>query len=62
MVSVHRKLAGGVRLIGRKVPGRDGLTWQYRFDRPGAAIEPQERAAVETALAALRDEHTPVDL
>ncbi|WP_153506263.1 hypothetical protein [Cumulibacter manganitolerans] len=61
VVTVHRKIGGGVRLIGRKVPGRDGLLWQYRFDRPGP-VDPAVRAAVEAALADVRDEHTPRDL
>src|SRR5436190_19703421 len=32
--SRHHKLqpAGGVHVVGRRVPGRDGLTWQLVFD------------------------------
>lgn len=61
VVTVHRPTASGVRLIGRKVPGQDGLQWQYRLDHPRPLTDEQRRH-VEHELAILRDEHTPKDL
>jgi len=61
VVTVHRKLGGGVRLIGRKVPGQDGLLWQWRLDRQ-RVLTAQDRVEIEAELAALREEHTPRDL
>lgn len=61
VVTVHRNLAGGVRLIGRKIPGHDGLRWQYRLDQPRDLAD-DERIAIESELATLREQHTPVDL
>jgi hypothetical protein len=30
--SHHQLNAGGVRVVGRRVPGRNGLTWSVRYD------------------------------
>ena len=30
--SHHQLTAGGVRVVGRRVPGRNGLTWAVRYD------------------------------
>jgi hypothetical protein len=30
--SHHRLNVGGVRVVGRRVPGRNGLTWSVRYD------------------------------
>jgi hypothetical protein len=30
--SHHRLNMGGVRVVGRRVPGRNGLTWSVRYD------------------------------
>jgi hypothetical protein len=30
--SHHPLNAGGVRVVGRRVPGRNGLTWAVRYD------------------------------
>jgi hypothetical protein len=52
--SVHHPLpGGGVRIVARRVPGRDGLRWTVRYD-PGTPAAPdvvaglvaRERAAV----------------
>lgn len=63
VVSVFRDLsAGGVRIVGRKEPGVDGLRWQFRAD-PGADFSGHaDRAEVLAELQAERDKHTPSDL
>lgn len=43
---------GGVRVVGRRVPGRDGLTWQLVFD-PGVD---RDDPAVRSHAAALVDQ------
>lgn len=57
-VTEHRPVAGGVRVVGRKVSGSDGLLWQYRLDTP-RALAPVERIEIEGVLAAVRREHEP---
>jgi hypothetical protein len=44
---------GAARLVARRVPGHDGLTWLARLEA-GAADSPQLRVAVEAQLAVLR--------
>lgn len=58
--SIHEQIGGGVRIIGRKVAGRDGLLWQFRLDdeRPLTNVE---RAELEKAVDFHRDLHTPVE-
>lgn len=45
--SRHYRLAagGGVRVVGRRVPGRDGVAWQLVFDRGVERDDPTVRAA-----------------
>ncbi|TQS40020.1 hypothetical protein [Cryptosporangium phraense] len=52
----HHDLAtgGGVRVLARSVPGRDGLTWQLRFDNPSDRELPAARAEAEGLLAEAR--------
>ena len=52
----HHELGagGGVRVLGRRVPGRDGLTWQLRFDDPADREIPAARAEAEGLLAEAR--------
>jgi hypothetical protein len=37
--------AGGVRVVGRRVPGRDGVSWQLVFDPGVDRHDPAARAA-----------------
>lgn len=63
VVSVHRSLsAGGVRIVGRKVPGIDGLTWQYRPDDGVSFDSPAAQDEVQSALQAEIERYTPTDL
>ena len=57
--SVHHRLpGGGVRVVGRRVPGRDGLDWAVRYD-PGTARGPESEQTVAELLAAARDATAP---
>jgi hypothetical protein len=51
--SHHRLPVGGVRVVGRRISGRDGLSWAVRYDEgtPEAA-EPVERVTDEIVEAA----------
>jgi hypothetical protein len=55
----HHRLpgGGGVRIVGRREPGRDGVAWQLVFDRGVDRDDPTVRAAaaeiVEQARSAL---------
>lgn len=42
--------AGGVRIVGRRRPGREVLDWQVVYDRDTAAPDPQQRAQAEALL------------
>ena len=54
--SDHRKLGSGgrVRLVGRRVPGRDALEWQTVWETPAAAADPALRAQAATWVEQLR--------
>lgn len=53
--SHHRLAAGGaVRVVARRVPGRDGLTWQLRFDDGVDRTDPAVRAQAEGILTEVR--------
>jgi hypothetical protein len=43
----HHRLpaGGGVRVVGRRVPGQDGVSWQLVFDRGVDRDDPAVRAA-----------------
>ena len=45
---------GGVRLVGRRVPGQEVLEWQLVFERATDATDPQLRAQAGQLLEALR--------
>ena len=47
---------GGVRVVGRRVAGRDGLTWQRVYDPGVDPDDPAVRAATEQLLAQARAE------
>ncbi|GAA0265282.1 hypothetical protein [Cryptosporangium japonicum] len=50
---------GGVRVVARRVPGQNGLTWQLRFDDPADRNSDAARAEAEGLLAAARATHEP---
>lgn len=62
-VSVYRDLpTGPVLVIARKVPGRDGLVWQYRAE-PGTDLADLETLqALYTVVEKERAKATPTDL
>lgn len=49
--SHHGLPNGGVRVVGRRVPGVDGLTWMVRYD-PGTDPDDQEIRSVTAQLVA----------
>ena len=56
--SRHHGLApsGGVRVVGRRVAGRDGLTWQLVFDAGTDRDDPLLRVQADDLVAAARVE------
>jgi hypothetical protein len=48
--------AGGVRVVGRRVPGRDGLSWQLVFDADTDPDDPLLRIQAERLVAQARVE------
>ena len=58
----HRLSNGAVWLIGRKVPGRDGLVWQYRAERGLDTADPVNRAEILEALRIEEEASRPIDL
>lgn len=56
--SRHHALAptGGVRVVGRRVPGRDGLTWQLVFDAGTDRSDPLVGEQADRLRAAARAE------
>jgi hypothetical protein len=57
--SAHHRLGdGGVRIVARRVPGRDGLTWTVRYD-PGTVRGPSDERRVADLVAAARAETAP---
>jgi len=61
--SRHHRLepAGGVRVVGRRVPGRDGLSWQLVFDPGTDEDDPLLRIQAERLVAQARAETGTVD-
>ncbi len=51
--SSHHPLpgGGGARVVGRRVPGRDGLRWQIRFDDGVDADDPANREVAAELVA-----------
>ena len=47
---------GGVRVVGRRVPGRDGLSWQLVFDPGVDRDDPQVRARAAALIEQARVE------
>jgi hypothetical protein len=54
----HRVGDGGVRIVARRVPGRDGLSWAVRYD-PGTSRDPEYDRQVAGLLDAARAETAP---
>jgi hypothetical protein len=56
--SQHHQLApaGGVRVVGRRVAGRDGLSWQLVFDAGTDPDDPLAREQAERLIAQARVE------
>ncbi len=54
--TAHNRLPGGsgVRVVGRRVAGQDGLAWSVRYDDPGQRLDAGSQAAAEQMLAAAR--------
>jgi hypothetical protein len=55
----HHPLPGqrlGVRVVGRRVPGRDGVTWQLVFDEGVDRDDPATRAAADQYVEQARAE------
>lgn len=55
----HHPLPGGrlgVRVVGRRVPGRDGVTWQLVFDEGVDRDDPAVRAAAAAYVEQARAE------
>ncbi len=54
--SAHERLAprGGVRVVGRRVPGRDALGWQLVYDAGTDLDDPLVRAQAEALLEGAR--------
>lgn len=46
--------SGGVRIVGRRAPGGDGLTWTFAFDSGLDPDDPGLRAQAEQLLEELR--------
>ena len=47
---------GGVRVVGRRVPGRDGISWQLVFDGGADPRDPDVRARAAAAVERSRSE------
>jgi hypothetical protein len=54
----HRVGDGGVRIVARRVPGRDGLSWAVRYDS-GTTRGPESERQVALLLDAARAETAP---
>lgn len=50
----HRAPGGGVRVVGRRVPGRDGLSWAVRPDPGTDPADPTVRRIADEAVATAR--------
>ena len=46
--------AGGVRVVGRRLPGQDALAWQLVYDRGTDLADPAVRAQAEELLLSAR--------
>jgi hypothetical protein len=60
--SHHPVDGGGVRVVARKVRGRDGLAWSVRYDPGTETSTPEVVAATGALVAEARAATTPTDL
>ncbi|PRZ31364.1 hypothetical protein CLV47_1282 [Antricoccus suffuscus] len=58
----YRLSNGAVWLIGRKIPGRDGLVWQYRAERGLDVSDATTKAEILDALRIEDEASRPADL
>lgn len=62
-VSAHHPVPGGaVRVVGRRVPGEDGLTWTVRYDQGTDPHGPGVPEATAALVAQQVSAATPADL
>jgi hypothetical protein len=54
-------LVGGVRIVGRRVSGRDGLSWAVRYDSGTPVTHPTVVEVTETLVSAAREATAPPD-
>jgi hypothetical protein len=54
----HPLQSGGVRIVARRVPGRDGLDWVVRYD-PGTVRGPEDERVVAELIAAAQAAASP---
>lgn len=59
---VELEPAGGVRIVARKVSGRDGVLWAVRYDAGTDRSDPFVRHQVEAYLAEARNRFTPPEV
>jgi hypothetical protein len=54
--TAHHRLPGGgaVRVVGRRVPGRDGVSWAVRYEDGAAVDDPGTRSASDEMVAQAR--------
>jgi hypothetical protein len=57
--SHHTLPSGGVRVVGRRVSGRDGLSWAVRYDAGTAVAEPPVVELTGELVAAARESAAP---
>jgi len=55
----HAVPGGGVRVVGRRIPGRNGVSWHVRYDDGTDADEESVMAATEELVAAMTDAANP---
>jgi hypothetical protein len=58
----HPLESGGVRIVARRVPGRDGLDWVVRYDAGTVRGAGDERVVAELVAAARAAASPPADL
>jgi hypothetical protein len=57
----HVVPGGGVRVVGRRIPGRDGLSWHVRYDDGTDPSSESVMAATEELVATINDTSDPDD-
>lgn len=59
--SHHAMAAGGVRVVGRRVPGRNGLSWAVRYDSGTPVGLPAVVELTDELVAAAQSATAPAD-